>query len=370
MLVAKHLIQSAIAALVCSALLTQAAAAAPLSLAADREFYVGGHYVHGDKGDTMIGQMYVREFVPLHATHRFPIVMIHGGGQTSVNFTATPDGRDGWAQYFVRAGYTVYVVDRPSHGKAGYFPGSYSPTSGSTAQVIEDRFTAPEKANPLPYPQARLHTQWPGTGLAGDRVFDQFFASQVENIPFAEDEALAVPAGVALLDRIGPAILLDHSLGGGPGWAIADARPALVKAIVAMEPSPQPATNNLARGPYGISYTPLTFRPALTSPSDLVHVDETTPQAPGLGLCWKQAEPARQLPNLQKIPIAIMVGEASFLTPFEHCTSQFLTQAGVRHDFIRLADHGMHGNAHMMMLEKNSNTIAAFIAAWLRSKGV
>jgi len=370
MLETRNLIRFALAALVCGGLLARAAAAAPLSLAAEREFFVGGHYVHGEKGDTMIGQMYVRELVPRKLTHRFPIVMIHGGGQTSVNYTATPDGRDGWAQYFVRAGYTVYVVDRPSHGKGGYFPGSYSPTTGGTAQIIEDRFTAPEKANPPPYPQARLHTQWPGTGLAGDRVFDQFFASQVENVPFAEDEALAVPAGVALLDKIGPAILLDHSLGGGPGWAIADARPKLVKAIVAMEPSPQPATNNLARGPYGISYTPLTFRPALASPSDLVHVDETTPQGPGLGLCWKQAEPARELPNLQRIPIVVMVGEASFLTPFEHCTSQFLTQAGVRHDFIRLADHGLHGNAHMMMLEKNSDRIAAFIAAWLRSKHV
>jgi hypothetical protein len=48
----------------------------------------------------------------------------------------------------------------------------------------------------------------------------------------------------------------------------------------------------------------------------------------------------------------------------------FLTQAGVYHDFIRLADHEIRGNAHMMMLEKNSDRIAAFIVAWLRSKNV
>ena len=65
-----------------------------------------------------------------------------------------------------------------------------------------------------------------------------------------------------------------------------------------------------------------------------------------------------------------MVGEASFLTPFEHCLSQFLPQAGVHHDFIRLADRGIHGNAHIMMLEKNSDRIAAFIAAWLHSKNL
>jgi pimeloyl-ACP methyl ester carboxylesterase len=35
----------------------------------------------------------------------------------------------------------------------------------------------------------------------------------------------------------GPAILLTHSQSGTFGWLVADARPALVKAIVALEPS-------------------------------------------------------------------------------------------------------------------------------------
>jgi pimeloyl-ACP methyl ester carboxylesterase len=44
-----------------------------------------------------------------------------------------------------------------------------------------------------------------------------------------------VPA--ALLDRIGPAIILTHSQSGPFGWLIADARPKLVKAVVAVEPA-------------------------------------------------------------------------------------------------------------------------------------
>jgi hypothetical protein len=32
---------------------------------------------------------------------------------------------------------------------------------------------------------------------------------------------------------------------------------------------------------------------------------------------------------------------------------------------IRLADVGIHGNGHMMMVEKNSDAIAAVIANWL-----
>ena len=42
-----------------------------------------------------------------------------------------------------------------------------------------------------------------------------------------------------------------------------------------------------------------------------------------------------------------------------------LAQAGVKSTFIRLADVGIHGNGHMMMLEKNSDAIAKVMADWL-----
>jgi hypothetical protein len=37
----------------------------------------------------------------------------------------------------------------------------------------------------------------------------------------------------------------------------------------------------------------------------------------------------------------------------------------VPNSFIRLADVGVHGNGHMMMIEKNSAAIAGVIAQWL-----
>jgi hypothetical protein len=43
---------------------------------------------------------------------RYGVVMIHGTNQTETNFERTPDGRDGWAQYFVRAGYKVFLGSR------------------------------------------------------------------------------------------------------------------------------------------------------------------------------------------------------------------------------------------------------------------
>jgi hypothetical protein len=35
------------------------------------------------------------------------------------------------------------------------------------------------------------------------------------------------------------------------------------------------------------------------------------------------------------------------------------------HDFVRLADVGIRGNGHMMMLEKNNLEIAAFLRQWV-----
>jgi len=60
-----------------------------------------------------------------------------------------------------------------------------------------------------------------------------------------------------------------------------------------------------------------------------------------------------------------MSAEASFGAPTAHCNAAFLKQAGVPVDFIRLAEIGIRGNGHFLMLEKNNLEIAAVIAGWL-----
>ncbi len=106
----------------------------------------------------------------------------------------------------------------------------------------QKRFAAPEHFNL--WPQAHLHTQWPGKGEPGDPVFDQFYASQEPSIEnFALQQTLNRDAILALLEKIGPAILLTHSQSGAFGWPVADQRPDLVKAIVAVEPNGPPFFN-------------------------------------------------------------------------------------------------------------------------------
>ena len=63
-----------------------------------------------------------------------------------------------------------------------------------------------------------------------------------------------------------------------------------------------------------------------------------------------------------------MTAEASYHAPYDHLTSAFLRQAGVEHDFVRLADVGIRGNGHMMMLEKNSLEIAAYLRRWVEAQ--
>ncbi len=66
-----------------------------------------------------------------------------------------------------------------------------------------------------------------------------------------------------------------------------------------------------------------------------------------------------------RVPILIVVSEASYHAPYDHCTSKFLTDAGVKHTFTRLPTVGIHGNGHMMMLEKNNLQIAALLRQWI-----
>ena len=45
---------------------------------------------------------------------------------------------------------------------------------------------------------------------------------------------------------------------------------------------------------------------------------------------------------------------------------KFLEQAGVHPTWLNLGAMGIHGNGHMIMLEKNSDQIADVIEKWVR----
>ncbi|MBV9861091.1 MAG: alpha/beta fold hydrolase [Alphaproteobacteria bacterium] len=339
------------------------------SAIAGREFfYVGGRYVGEPGRRVMHGQMYVEALTPREPRRPFPLVLIHGGGQTMTNWLGTPDGRPGWAEFFAGEGYTIYLVDQPARGRSPWQPGIDGELTVFTAEALERLMTA--TAAKGDWPQARQHTQWPGSGQVGDPVFDAFFATQVPYLAdAAETQRLVQQAGAALLDRIGPAILLTHSQSGPFGWLLADARPALVKAIVAVEPSGPPFEGAvLSQGParaWGLTDIPMTYDPPARDPAELQIERQAEPEGPGLVRCWQQKAPPRRLPNLAGKPVLVLTAEASYHAVYDHCTIAYLQAAGVEVSVIRLAERGLRGNGHMVMLERNNLAIAGLIAEWL-----
>ena len=371
----KHILKLILATAVLS--VTQLRAE-PLSVAEQGYFFVGGEYSTNAQGQQIRSQqMFVQFQKPAVQKYPYPIVMWHGGGQTGTNFLATPDGREGWATYFVRQGFSVYVVDQPARGRSGFFGDVYGKTRKPNAQAMSDRFTAPKLKSQ--YPQAQFHTQWPGTGVSGDPIYDQFFSSQVEDI---EDvnviEKLNLAAGVALIEKIGPSVLLTHSQSGSFGWLIANAKPELVKGIVAIEPNGPPfyemaleknGEDFYKDGPvgrvWGITRLPLKFNPPANQAQDLNLVRQAKPDAQNLVRCWVQPTPARELTQLKGKPILIVSSHASYHVPYDHCTAKFLSDAGVQNTYVRLPDIGIKGNGHMMMLEKNNLEIAKYLTTWV-----
>jgi pimeloyl-ACP methyl ester carboxylesterase len=245
----------------------------------------------------------------------------------------TADGRPGWATRFLRDGFAVYTVDRPGLGRSPYHPdiyGAYGPPASFEGFVAT--FAGPAPAG---VPE---HTQWPGDGGRDDPALATFLAWQE---PFPGDIVRAhedLRAGaVGLLDRIGPSVLLTHSLGGGFGWLALAERPGLVRAIVAVEPAGPPFVTlpGLGSFTHGLAPVPLAFGPG-------------------------SAER-----KLGGVPIAVISAESSAHAAADHATASYLRDCGAEVDELRLGELGLHGNGHAMMLERNSDEIAALITDWI-----
>lgn len=302
-------------------------------------FWVGVERAESPFGTVPRGPMYVQWEAPVDVRHPYPLVLIHGGGGQGTDYLGTPDGRPGWASHLLAEGYTVYVVDRPGHGRSPLHPDVLgamgAPFSWELAQML---FTGPTE-------------QWPGSGELDDPTVDQFVAGTGPMLQdFAAAHALEQSRGAALLDRIGPAVVISHSAGGPVGWLMADARPDLVKAIVAIEPLGPPFAVNPQMGfdlEWGLSASPMTFDPPPAEPAEL------------------QGETPRTLTNLAGIPIAVVSTELSPFAPGSEATVEFLQNVGCDAEHVELHKHGVTGNGHMIMLERNSRETLGVILDWL-----
>jgi hypothetical protein len=90
-----------------------------------------------------IGQMYVSFQIPARKGGTgWPVIMVHGSSHTAACLEATPDGREGWAPYYVRKGNAVYLVDQAGRGRSGFdesviHEGEVKITQGDVARGME-----------------------------------------------------------------------------------------------------------------------------------------------------------------------------------------------------------------------------------------
>jgi pimeloyl-ACP methyl ester carboxylesterase len=320
--------------------------AGPLTLADEGMFFVGGTPVQSTHpgaspagparpGTVTVNQMYVHYRIPAHRTSLVPIVLVHGGGLTGMSYETTPDGREGWATYLVRKGHAVYVVDTPGRGRSGFDATVFNraKAESSTAALPNNMLMVTAE---LAWPLFRFGPT-AGTAHADTQFPTQAFSAfGAQGVPFAEATleggamATAPRALAALLDRIGPAVVVVHSLAGPFADALVQLRPQLVKAVVNIE------------GAQAIV------------PTDA------------------QIESYRGIPVLELFGDHLDSPVFTGRTRYEGrraVVERINRQPGGRAALVTLPELGMRGNSHMMMQDRNNLQIADFIVDWLARQG-
>jgi pimeloyl-ACP methyl ester carboxylesterase len=270
--------------------------------------------------------MYAQFFLPQNRRGKVPLLLWHGGGLTGATYETTPDGREGWLNHFIRRGWDVYNSDAVERGRSGWaqYPEVFKtePVFLTTANPFE-RFRIgagpgswnadPEKRKVLP------GSQFP---------VESYMSFVKQNVPrWTSTDEPTIAAYTELVDKVGPSVLLVHSQAGQFGFKVAQARPDKVKALVAVEPA---AAGDPARA------AALKGIPVLMIFGDYIEQDARWPKIRENDLAFAEAVRA----------------------------------AGGSVDVIDLPKHGISGNSHMIMMDKNSAQIADLIQNWLAEKGL
>ncbi|KAK0744743.1 Alpha/Beta hydrolase protein, partial [Apiosordaria backusii] len=359
-------------------------------------FYVGGEYVDDGTGnETLYGQVYVEHLVPVHKPLQpYPIVFIPGSSRTGIDFLRTPSlptldnsTQQSWSSHFLSLSHELYLIDPPFRGRSPWHPPSHLSSSSPSPAYLTFGAAPLQKAWTTP----PASSQWPDPSPGkGSPAFDHVMKSTHPQLAdLAEEQTVAQKSLSLLLDKIGkPVVLLAHSMGCKIAWLLADARPELVKAIVAVEPA-GPAFQSRGMGglrkemtAFGLTEAPLTFYPAVGKmgerlkarlfppPRDLGGND--TSKDKEMFECLLQdpegPEGVRKLVNLTRVEVLVVTGEGSPHSRYDWGTVEFLRQAGVEkveHFVLCEEGGGRGGNGHMMMMERNRGDIVRLLGEWV-----
>jgi pimeloyl-ACP methyl ester carboxylesterase len=312
----------------------------PLELQDEGSFFVNGALTMSSNpgvavggvmqpGHITTGQMYVQFRIPKTITGP-AIVMVHGSGHTGATYETTPDGREGWATYFARKGFPVYVIDHSGRGRSGFDP---TPINRARAgdfdlKTLPDIQIAPrERAWVFFRIGATYGTPFPGSQFPLEAL-DQYTSQLVPNAEamLPGGGANTVKALAALLDKIGPAVVMVHSQSGAYGMDLVRARADKLRAFINVEGNCTPVT------PEEVSKT------------------------------------------FSKVPLLSVWGDNSHGAPGPNgderrngcvATVNAVTAARGSARLLLLPEAGQKGNTHMLMLDKNNLAVADLIIGWL-----
>ena len=345
------------------------AAQKPIVLETQGSFAIGGTAVKHDgtysdqhflesQGQKAYGDhAYVFYQIPAQAK-KYPIVFQHGGAQSKRTWETTPDGREGFQNIFLRKGYSVYLLDQPRIGEAGLAtvpdnganPYASNPMYADKALYQLCRVGTFDGDQPVPF----KNTAFPKDAAS----YDQF---QRTWTPYEGqlDDDVSADALAKLFDKIGPAVLVTHSMGGTVGWRT-PFRTDNVKAIVAFEPGGSP----------------------FLFPEGEVPQAEIPVYAPVAAQA--KAVPLKDFMKLTKIPIILYYGDNIADKPSKQVgpdkwRSEFdmakkfvaaVNRHGGHAEIIHLPDIGIKGNTHFLMSDLNNQQIADLMANWLHKQGL
>ena len=275
-------------------------------------------------GEFEVEQMYVQYVKLAKPKGKVPLLLWHGGGLSGVTWETKPDGKPGWQQFFLNAGYDTYVSDAVERGRASWarYPGD-----------LQERAVLPHQeggVGAVPH-RAELRTRRGarcvrGSAVPGRRV-RPFHASRAFRAGLTNDAATQ-KAYDALVQKVCPCIIVVHSQGGNFGFKAALNAPDKVKALIAIEPSgaPDPAKVDAAK---------------VKGVPHLVVWGDFHDKHP----VWPKIRP-----NPEKWAAAIKA-------------------AGGTADTFDLPKMGIKGNTHMLMMDKNSDDIAKLVRTGSPSRG-
>jgi hypothetical protein len=298
-----------------------------------------GQTLHGDHA-------YVFYQVPPKA-HKYPLVFLHGAGQSKKTWETTPDGREGFQNIFLRKGYGVYLLDQPRRGEAG------KSTADATVKATADEqfwFTQFRIGN---YPDYFPNVQFPKDKAS----LEQFYRQMTPNVG-AFDANVVTDAVSQLFDKIGDGILITHSQGCGVGWLTA-IKNDKVKAVVAYEPYsgfvfpqgelPQPIKSTGLFGALSGVEIPLADFEKLTKKPIVIYYGDNIAKEPTK--VWNQDHwrSGLEMARLWAAAINKHGGDAKV---------------------VHLPEIGIKGNTHFIMSDLNNVQVADLMADWLKEKGL